>query len=152
MPSLPPVPSGLPATISRWLTEVRRLLIDDGVIEWTRVSKTGSSLADLATRAHSALTGIGTNTHAQIDTHISTATAHIAATTAHGSNGAVAGVADLPGTATTVAEGLVTQAGDVADLNQTISATYSQTEVQAISDKVDELLAAMRAADQLETP
>ncbi len=33
----------------------------------------------------------------------------------------------------------------VADLNQTISVTPTQAEVQAISDKVDELLAALRA-------
>lgn len=37
----------------------------------------------------------------------------------------------------------------VADLNQTISAAPTQGEVQAISDKVDELLAAMRAADHM---
>lgn len=41
------------------------------------------------------------------------------------------------------------QATAVTDLNQTISGTYVQAEVQAISDKVDELLAALRAADQL---
>lgn len=35
-------------------------------------------------------------------------------------------------------------AGTVADLDQTISGTYSQSEVQAISDKVDALLAALR--------
>lgn len=34
----------------------------------------------------------------------------------------------------------------VADLNQTISATYSDAEVQAISDKVDELLGVLRDA------
>lgn len=34
----------------------------------------------------------------------------------------------------------------VADLSQDISATYVEAEVQAISDKVDELLAALRAA------
>lgn len=32
-----------------------------------------------------------------------------------------------------------------ADLNQTISGTYTDTEVQAISDKVDALLAKLRA-------
>ena len=32
-----------------------------------------------------------------------------------------------------------------ADLSQTISGTYSQTEVQAISDKVDALLAKLRS-------
>lgn len=40
----------------------------------------------------------------------------------------------------------VVDVADVADLNQTISGTYTQAEVQAISDKVDELLAALRAA------
>lgn len=35
----------------------------------------------------------------------------------------------------------------VANLNQTISAAYVQAEVQAISDKVDETLAALRGAD-----
>ena len=34
----------------------------------------------------------------------------------------------------------------VSDLNQTISAAYSQSEVQAISDKVDAILGALRAA------
>lgn len=33
----------------------------------------------------------------------------------------------------------------VADLNQTISETYDDAEVQAISDKVDALLAALRS-------
>ena len=36
------------------------------------------------------------------------------------------------------------QSATVADLNQTISGTYTQSEVQAISDKVDELLAELR--------
>lgn len=51
--------------------------------------------------------------------------------------------------ATTTLPGRNTQATAVADLNQTISATPTQAEVQAISDKVDELLAALRAATGL---
>ena len=39
----------------------------------------------------------------------------------------------------------------VTDLNQTISGSYTQSEVQAISDKVDELLAALRTAGFLAT-
>lgn len=39
----------------------------------------------------------------------------------------------------------------VTDLNQTISGSYVQAEVQAISDKVDELLAAMRTGNVLAT-
>jgi hypothetical protein len=38
-----------------------------------------------------------------------------------------------------------------ADLNQTISGSYSQSEVQAISDKVDALLAKLRLAGILAT-
>ena len=35
----------------------------------------------------------------------------------------------------------------IADLDQTISGTYDQAEVQAISDKVDAILAALRAGN-----
>lgn len=41
------------------------------------------------------------------------------------------------------------QATAIADLNQTISGTYTQAEVQAISDKVDEILAALRASGKI---
>ena len=51
--------------------------------------------------------------------------------------------------ATTSVIGGVEKATAVADLNQTISSPPTQGEVQAISDKVDELLATMRAAGQL---
>lgn len=37
----------------------------------------------------------------------------------------------------------------IADLNQTITNPPTQAEVQAISDKIDEILAAMRAAETL---
>lgn len=42
-----------------------------------------------------------------------------------------------------------TQVEAVADLNQDISASYTEAEIQAISDKIDELLAALRAANIL---
>ena len=45
-----------------------------------------------------------------------------------------------------VESGNLSAAAAVADLGQTISGTYSQSEVQDISDKVDELLGAMRTA------
>ena len=37
---------------------------------WAQIDKAISSLADITTKSHTLLTDIGTNTHAQIDTHI----------------------------------------------------------------------------------
>ena len=47
-----------------------------GTFPWAEVSKSGSNLNELATRAHTDLTSIGTNTHAQIDTHVAAASPH----------------------------------------------------------------------------
>lgn len=52
--------------------------------------------------------------------------------------------------ATSEKRGGVKQAEAVADLNQTIAGP-SVAEVQAISDKVDELLAALRTAEQMDS-
>lgn len=51
--------------------------------------------------------------------------------------------------ATATKAGTNLQAAAVADLDQDISATYAEAEVQAISDKVDALLASLRAAGVL---
>ncbi len=39
-------------------------------IVWADIDKTTSDIADITTKSHTSLTDIGTNTHAQIDTHI----------------------------------------------------------------------------------
>lgn len=39
-------------------------------ITWAQINKATSDIADITTRSHASLTSIGTNTHAQIDTHI----------------------------------------------------------------------------------
>jgi hypothetical protein len=62
-----------------------------------------------------------------------------------------AAIAAATPSATTTVEGLVKQAAAVADLNQDISAAYVEAEVQAISDKVDALLAALRTSGALAT-
>lgn len=46
------------------------------VINWARLNKTGSSLADLDTRNHSQLTGIGVNSHTTIDSTLSALISH----------------------------------------------------------------------------
>lgn len=46
---------------------------DGAAITWANVDKTTSSIADITTKSHTALSDIGTNTHAQIDTHIADA-------------------------------------------------------------------------------
>lgn len=55
-------------------------------------------------------------------------------------------VSQSNGRATTTRPGTVLKSAAVADLNQDISAAYVEAEVQAISDKVDALLAALRTA------
>jgi len=45
-----------------------------------------------------------------------------------------------------VSEAAVVEQEAIADLNQDISAAYVEAEVQAISDKVDAILVALRAA------
>lgn len=47
--------------------------------------------------------------------------------------------------------GGVYKLSSIADLNQTISDPPTQAEVQAISDKIDEMLAAMRVSEMLES-
>jgi hypothetical protein len=51
--------------------------------------------------------------------------------------------------ATTLLQGVVKQTANVADLNQTISDPPTQTQVQNIDDKVDEILAALQTSGQM---
>jgi hypothetical protein len=73
--------TGTPSSSNPFVTEDTLLAHDhDGTdaakVTWANVDKTTSSIADIATRAHTALSAIGTNTHAQIDSHVADATKH----------------------------------------------------------------------------
>ena len=64
------------------------------IADFSGATHNHSSASQGGTIAHTSLSSIGTNTHAQIDTHITTADAHIAASSAHGVSGAVVGTTD----------------------------------------------------------
>ena len=60
-------------------------------IAWSKLNKAGSNLNDIATRSHTVLTDKGSNAHTAIDSHITTANAHIADTTSpHGTTMTIA--------------------------------------------------------------
>ena len=59
------------ALVSNLLDDIVALIGTDD-IAWTALNKTGSDLADLATKSHTDLSDIGTNTHAQIDSALAT--------------------------------------------------------------------------------
>ena len=43
---------------------------------WAQIDKSTSDIADITTKSHTSLSDIGSNTHAQVDTHIADATKH----------------------------------------------------------------------------
>lgn len=64
---------------------------------WAQIDKTTSDIANITTRSHASLTAIGTNTHAQIDTHIATVSGNPHVVTA-----AEVGLGNVPNIDTTV--------------------------------------------------
>jgi hypothetical protein len=62
---------------------------------------------------HASLTNAGSNTHAQIDSHIGTATSHISATSAHGATGNVLGLTTADARYAPIAKGVT--GGDAHD-------------------------------------
>jgi len=142
--------------VQRWLEKVYRRIDTALQLAWAQLDTAGSKLADLDDRPHSALQDVAladeSGTDAVTPKHLTDAQAkagadHRNATSGvHGATGAVIGAGDL---ATGVTAGVVFRTDPVADLNLTASNPPTQSEVQAIGDKVDELLARLRAAGLL---
>ncbi len=163
--TVPPLPASMRNSpeILAWYAELVKNIPGAGSITWTSVDKTGSALADLVSRPHSALTSILEADPASADAtrnkHVASndlklaaddrvvTAAHRAATSAHGATGDVVGVGD---TATDAVAGVVLQGAAVADANA-VGATYSQAEVQNIVDQFNALLAALRTAGSIAT-
>lgn len=95
-----------------WTSELIKYIQGVGELSWNVIDLTDSDLADLTTRQHADLAGIGTNTHEQIDTAVTASSAHIAATSAHGASGPLVGTGNV---ATTAAAGVVRKSAAVTD-------------------------------------
>ena len=155
---LPPPPGSVAdRVLFKWLSTIYARLTTANQILWDQVDKASSALADLEDRSHSVLENVlsvdETSSDATKNKHTSNALAkdsadHQAATNAHGATGSVIGSGDTAGTASV---GVVLQATAVADLNQNISDPPTESETQAISDKVDEILASLRTAGTMDT-
>ena len=63
-------------TAYEWSKLVNANIDDAAAVAWSKISKAGSNLTDMETRSHTSLSDIGTNSHAQIDTALSTSASH----------------------------------------------------------------------------
>ena len=69
----------------RHYSTVQQLRTGLGTVTWANVDKTVSDIVDITDRSHTDLTDIGSNTHAQIDTHLGLTDEHLDWTADQGS-------------------------------------------------------------------
>lgn len=133
---LPPLPRGTDPALEQWLLKavIPRITKPEALL-WNQFKKAGSDVNDLETP------------------ETTESTDHREAASAHGATGDLVGSGNF---ATDLKGGVVKQTGVIADISTgtlTIGGTYNQTQVNAVatatkntSNKVDELLAALRSA------
>lgn len=155
MAKLPTIPFGSPTGNRAWLDWFNRLDLYFGqgsFVDWnTDIVFNGSQISDIASRMHSALQSIAeanpASSNSVRDAHVSDndmklAQDHRSASDPHTGSAAHA-AASNPHT------GSAGEATAIADLNQTITNPPTQAEVQAISNKIDALLAVLRTSGAL---
>jgi len=98
---------------------------------WAQVDKTTSSIADITTKSHTALSDIGTNTHAQIDTFIGTTVpAYFNTSSGHDHDGSdskkviYTNLASIPSTFAPSAHGTSAHSGTIGDASQIAVGTF----------------------------
>lgn len=113
-----------------------------GDYDWAEIDKTVSSIADITTKSHTSLTDIGTNTHAQIDTHISNTSNPHSVTKTQVGLGNVTNVEQLPISYLDV-DGTLAGNSDVKVASQKATKTYADTKIaSSIVDAKGDLISA----------
>lgn len=75
---------------------------------WAQIDKTTSNISEIATRSHTSLSDIGSNTHAQLDTHLSASAPHSGHLQIGGQIGGTASSPDVRGVRETSGPTLLT--------------------------------------------
>lgn len=106
---------------------------------WAQVDKTISSIADITTKSHTALTDIGTNTHAQIDTFVASKSAASGLASLDGSSLVVQDPANATATPTASKIPIADGSGDldIGWIPATATPTASKIPIANVSGDLD---------------
>jgi len=105
-------------------------------LTWAELDKTVSDIADIATKSHTSLTDIGTNTHAQIDTHLALVNEHIDWTVDQGATNIDPGNLNLIAGEGIDITGSTISAEDASETNKGIMEIATEDETQTGTDTI----------------